>query len=155
MNIRVTEEDIEQGQRRDPQGCPVARALRREGVDHMGVGGMAVMMVLACKNTFVLLPAAAQQWITEFDWGGKVGPFEFEFYLPGGEQEIRHRVNHQPAKRCSSITVLTPPVLPARRVCLTPGVDVGFTPRLVTKPQRRWRETEDQLAETEELVPVE
>src|SRR5690349_21737653 len=86
MNIRITEEDIKLGRRRDPQDCPVARALRRAGVDHMGVGGMAVMMVLACKNTFVLLPASAQEWITDFDWGGHVGPFEFEFHLPGHEQ---------------------------------------------------------------------
>jgi len=116
----------------------------------MGVGGMAVMMVLACKNTFVLLPASAQEWITEFDWGGHVGPFEFEFYLPGHEQETSRKANHLTPKRCPGLKVLSPPQVPVRLASFTQVANIGFTPRLLPKSERCHSESQD-----EELVTTE
>jgi len=90
MKIIVTEEDIDRGQRRDPENCPVARALRRAGVEHCGVGGIAVMIGSGADHTMVVLPCIAQEWIMQFDWGKPVGPVEFELTLPTIEMPKPH-----------------------------------------------------------------
>src|SRR2546423_13684013 len=82
MKITVTAEDIDGGIRRDPHNCPVARALRRAGVAHSGVGGIAVMLGNQDQRMMVFLPGPAQEWIMQFDWGQPVQPFEFEIVLP-------------------------------------------------------------------------
>jgi len=95
MKITVTNEDIAGGQRRDSDNCPVARALRRAGVAHLGVGGMAVMIHLDQQTTFVLMPAAAQEWIMEFDCGAQVGPIEFDLTLPGNLAQNERTSDHR------------------------------------------------------------
>ena len=96
MNIRVTSEDIEHGQMRDPYGCPVARAVRRAGVAHFGVTGMAVMAGEDRQRTMVILPSIAQDWIKAFDYGMPVAPFEFELLLPS---EIEPKIQKTRAEK--------------------------------------------------------
>lgn len=91
MKITVTKEDIGGGRRSDPEDCPVARALRRAGVVHFGVTGMAVMIPGERQHTSVLLPGEVQEWIMDFDWGTPVKPIEFELALPQEQMQGRAR----------------------------------------------------------------
>lgn len=82
MKITVTNKDIEEGRRRDPSECPVARALRRAGISHFGVTGMLVIIQEGRKHIPLVLPAAVQDWILDFDWGSAMAPIEFELSWP-------------------------------------------------------------------------
>ncbi len=88
MKITVTNDDIDQGRKRDPNNCAVALALRRAGVAHFGVTGMLVC--IAEGPASVMLPANVQEWIMEFDRGLTVGPIEFELSLPDS-MEKKHK----------------------------------------------------------------
>src|SRR5205085_6958194 len=82
MKIMVTERDIEDGGRFDPDGCAIARALNRAGFRHLGVMGPSVMVADAWGRVLcVPLPAAARLWILDFDSGKRVGPISFELAL--------------------------------------------------------------------------
>jgi hypothetical protein len=91
MRIIVTKEDIAGGRRSDPEDCPVARALRRAGIVHFGVTGMAVMIPGERQHASVLLPGDVQEWIMDFDWGSPVKPLEFELALPEEQPRSRAR----------------------------------------------------------------
>ncbi len=83
MNITVTLEDIEHGQRRDPEPCAIARALMRAGLDHFGVMGPSVMVADTWgRLTSLRLPEAVSDWIFNFDAGNPVRPIVFEIALP-------------------------------------------------------------------------
>ncbi|PWU15831.1 MAG: hypothetical protein C5B50_14730 [Verrucomicrobia bacterium] len=105
MKIIVSREDIQRGQRRDPEDCPVARALRRAGIGHSGVMGAAITFTDEQQHTtLLLLPGEVQEWIARFDQGGEAEPFDFDLVLPGSAP--------QPRKLA--------PVLPRVKVDLTP-----------------------------------
>ncbi len=107
MTITVTREDIDNGQRRDPEDCPVARALRRAGVSHSGVMGAAITFTDHQQHTtLLLLPGQVQEWIAMFDQGATVGPFEFELALPP-TAEAPCRTRHE--RTVVSPTILPPP----------------------------------------------
>lgn len=89
MKVIVTRDDIDQGRRRDPNDCAVARALRRAGVAHSGVTGMLVFLDNNQQRTSVLLPGPVQEWIVDFDWGAAVEPIEFDLTLPSVETPAR------------------------------------------------------------------
>jgi len=109
MNIRVTSEDIEHGQMRDPYGCPVARAVRRAGVAHFGVTGMAVMAGEDRQRTMVILPSIAQDWIKAFDYGMPVAPFEFELLLPPELEEKLQKPRVERTRRVEPEPFFAPP----------------------------------------------
>jgi hypothetical protein len=83
MRIDVTRDDIQQGQRQNPKGCPVGRALDRAGVSHCGVTGLAVIMK-DNRNiaTALLLPEVVQNWIADFHQGKSVEPIAFDLGRP-------------------------------------------------------------------------
>jgi hypothetical protein len=91
MKITVTKNDIEGGRKSDPEDCPVARALRRAGILHFGVTGMAVMVQGEREHATILLPSGVQEWIMEFDWGTQVEPMHFELALPPEQCPGRER----------------------------------------------------------------
>ncbi|SPE50672.1 hypothetical protein SBV1_120013 [Verrucomicrobia bacterium] len=114
MKITVTKEDIDGGRRSDPEDCPVARALRRAGLAHFGVTGMAVMVGGEPLHTTLLLPGAVQEWIMDYDWGAPVKPMEFELVLPseGTELPPRPEAVAQPALAPESVAeALALPIL--------------------------------------------
>src|SRR4051812_35145467 len=83
MNIRVTSNDIEDGQRHDPERCPVARALSRAGVLHFGV--MLASIVVADGHghvTSLPLPRQVTDWILDFDNRRSVQPMSFDLSIP-------------------------------------------------------------------------
>ena len=83
MYITVTKEDIELGQRRDPEQCAVAKALLRAGLEHLGVMGPSVMVSDGWgRLTSVKLPEVVSDWIFNFDAGNAVAPFSFEVEMP-------------------------------------------------------------------------
>jgi len=83
MNITVTKEDIEYGQRRDPENCAIARALVRAGLDHFGVMGPSVMVADGWgRLTSLRLPEEVSDWIFNFDAGNPVEPLHFKINLP-------------------------------------------------------------------------
>jgi hypothetical protein len=141
MRITVTKEDIAGGRRSDPEDCPVARALRRAGLSHFGVTGMAVMMPGESQHASVLLPARVQEWIMDFDWGTPVKPFEFELTLP--EKPPRSRARKS-AKSKPPVLLRPVPALDAESMLL-PRLNLdrsegGFAPD-------RAQATEPELAE--------
>lgn len=100
MKITVTSKDIEEGRRRDPSECPVARALRRAGISHFGVTGMLVIVQTGRKHIPLVLPATVQEWILDFDWGSAMAPIDFELRLPH-EPELRTAQVSEPAEEAN------------------------------------------------------
>jgi hypothetical protein len=92
MRITVTTKDIEEGRRRDPSECPVARALRRAGISHFGVTGMLVIVQTGRNHVPLVLPANVQDWILDFDWGSAMAPIDFELMLPHEQERQQERV---------------------------------------------------------------
>ncbi len=81
--IAVTEDDIQNGRRCDPNACPVGRALSRAGVLHSGVLGPTVVVVDGqARPTVLPLPQSVSEWILEFDGCRQVQAFSFELALP-------------------------------------------------------------------------
>jgi len=109
---------------RDPYGCPVARALRRVGVAHFGVTGMAVMAGEDRQRTMVILPSIAQDWIKAFDYGMPVAPFEFELLLP---PEIEQKIQKSRAEKAHRAE----PFFVVQRKNLVPTVEVEDEDELI------------------------
>lgn len=85
MIITVTKQDIQDGQRRDPEQCAIARALVRAGLDHCGVMGPSVMLADAWgRLTSMKLPEVISDWVFNFDAGNPVSPISFELEVPAG-----------------------------------------------------------------------
>jgi hypothetical protein len=83
MKITVTREDIQNGRRHNPSGCPVGLAIQRAGVPYCCVTGGAVVMRHEHRGTTaLLLPEAVQNWIADFDQARSVEPISFELGLP-------------------------------------------------------------------------
>lgn len=90
MRVQVTQEDIDKGVDCDSGRCPIARALLRQvpgvvsvcvtvdGVDYAKADG---------RFAAVELPREAVRFITLFDDGRLVSPFEFDLNLrPEGRE---------------------------------------------------------------------
>jgi hypothetical protein len=90
MKIEVTQQDIDNGRRCDPDCCPIGRALSRAGVSHYGVVGAAVMIEDAAHTARPLpLPSEVRNWIVEFDGSRPVEPITFNLPLPG-EKKVKN-----------------------------------------------------------------
>jgi len=111
MKITVTRQDIQQGQRRDPEQCAVARALLRAGLEHAGVMGPSVMMSDGWGRLISLpLPAAVSDWIFDFDAGKPVRPiaFEMNFDPKRGMKDAKSVTASRPASKSQPIQLLSP-----------------------------------------------
>jgi hypothetical protein len=83
MKISVTKDDIEKGQPRNPNACPIGRAIQRAGLQDYCVTGSAIIVADQRHQTSaLLLPEAVQHWIADFDKAKPVGPISFELGLP-------------------------------------------------------------------------
>lgn len=76
MRIEVTAEDIAQGSVRNPFQCPVALALKR-AINNPNVS-VGVYSAYTANDKPERLPVAVTRWITDFDSGRGVQPFNFE-----------------------------------------------------------------------------
>ncbi len=100
MRITVTQEDIDNGRRCDPDCCPVGRALSRAGLIHYGVIGSAVMIKDGQAHAMALpLPAPVRDWILDFDGSRAVEPFSFELPVPTAKRKPEAGRNEQTARR--------------------------------------------------------
>jgi len=103
MKITVTQEDIEQGQRCEPNTCAIARAFLRAGVKHLGVMGRTVMVANPPGHLVsLLLPRAVRNWIVDFDAGKFVVPFAFDIGMPRKEIRITKSFCGDSKSACSS-----------------------------------------------------
>lgn len=146
MNITVTREDIEHGQRRDPEQCAIARALMRAGLDHFGVMGPSVMVADGWgRLTSLRLPESVSDWIFNFDAGNPVEPISFRLDIPdqtGGKgpkeraksAECLPDTPPQPAPSFSSIEFI--PAAPVRSRTSRRGSSTVKIPKLGSKRNR-------------------
>ncbi len=108
MKITVTQEDIAQGRRCDPNHCPVGRAVSRIGVRHYCVTETAVIIKGDCPSaTALLLPDMVRNWIVNFDEQKPVEPISFELGLPvpvacGCTERAPAQRPHNPGHRCQA-----------------------------------------------------
>ncbi len=79
MKIQVTQEDINQGVRQECEKCPIALAVIR------AIGPQAATMRISVDDAWVdigeeswCLPRSAARFVSDFDSGKAVTPFEFE-----------------------------------------------------------------------------
>lgn len=76
MKIQVTQDDIDSGTPHEPEGCPIALAIQRVlGQDEVQVTDVGFVTI--GLGDFEL-PASAVSFISYFDAGYDVEPFEFE-----------------------------------------------------------------------------
>lgn len=85
MIIKVTQEHIDKGIPEDTMACPIALALYDAGfkgydVDIITATDKACAKRLDSKE--IILPNICRDFILDFDHGGLVQPFEFEFTVP-------------------------------------------------------------------------
>lgn len=82
--IKVSQQHIRSAIRRDPDECPIARALRDVGFDAI----VSVESVDIFPTNFTItpirvsLPRVAQDFTVKFDTGRYVEPFEFDLDYP-------------------------------------------------------------------------
>ena len=75
MKVRVTQDHIDRGKRLNPDLCPIAIALADEGWRQVEVACGAALS----RERSGLLPVRVSAWVSDFDEGATVKPFEFEF----------------------------------------------------------------------------
>jgi hypothetical protein len=79
MRIEVRQEHIDKGERDRCTSCPVALAL-----NDAGFKGAAVTFAMLNLSFYLTVPTPpkAAEWITQFDNGDTVAPFDFELEMP-------------------------------------------------------------------------
>lgn len=89
MRISVTAEDIAEGEKYKCERCPVAlgiiRVVRPVPPQVLMAGAFAAVLWDKARGKAVWsveLPPSAQQFITDFDHGSPVAPFEFDLEVP-------------------------------------------------------------------------
>jgi hypothetical protein len=82
MKIKVTQEDIDNGQRKSCSCCPVALAMKRVLDIDVKVGDNKFVLTSSDEFTILELPKEARIFIDAFDNDELVEPFEFEINLP-------------------------------------------------------------------------
>lgn len=78
MIIKVEQEDIDKGVKRDVEACAIARALRRKTHKKVSVGTFLARVYQNRKVTRYHLPDEAVSFISRFDAGQPVQPITFE-----------------------------------------------------------------------------
>lgn len=81
ITVRITQQDIDEGRRRDNWLCPVCRALFRE-TGLKWVVEEATCYPLVNRNVFIPLPPEVITFVSVFDQTGIAQPFEFKLDLP-------------------------------------------------------------------------
>jgi hypothetical protein len=84
MLIKVTQEDIDNGERNEPCKCPVALACRRHGLVEPRVGYAGITDDRAPGCPIYNTPWSAREFAKLFDSGKRVYPFSFELQRPYG-----------------------------------------------------------------------
>lgn len=79
--IRVSKEDIKNGIRRSTTSCPIALALPRYGFATPWVGFSGVRYGVSGPRSFFPLPESACTFVSRFDDGKPVKPFNFYLTL--------------------------------------------------------------------------
>lgn len=79
LKIQITQQDIVNGIPEKEDKCPIALALLRQGYKHVEVYDDYI----SCQNTnldieYFHTPFEAAEFISKFDEGKEVNPFEFE-----------------------------------------------------------------------------
>lgn len=77
FRVHVTQQDIDNGRRKDEARCPVGLALRRETGERFFVG-MNTAQGMGYESC---LPLSVQKFNESFDSGRAVKPFAFRFVL--------------------------------------------------------------------------
>lgn len=82
--IKVSRQHILSAIKRDPDECPIAKAIRDAGFDAIvSVESVDIFPTnLTIVPIRVTLPAAAQDFTVKFDTGRHVDPFEFDLDYP-------------------------------------------------------------------------
>lgn len=79
IKINVLKRDIEKGEEKDCEYCPVALAVKRATHHRVGVAGDVVEIYRGVYSTsYYSLPAKAINFIKRFDGGKSVKPFSFK-----------------------------------------------------------------------------
>jgi hypothetical protein len=78
FTIQVSEEDIKKGEKKEPECCPIALALDKKGFKEIYVGDCYLDFEDE-KGDYhqFMLPNKAMKFISCFDKGENVSPFEF------------------------------------------------------------------------------
>lgn len=83
--IDVTQEDIDEGKRFEPCGCPVALAVQKK-IPERRVIVYSHKIQIGEDEIFVELPPSAKEFICKFDKKSNdkspVSPFSFELVIP-------------------------------------------------------------------------
>jgi len=86
MLIKITQDDIDTGQKNHCNNCPVALAVQRISVKHILCHVMLDRVYGMDSDTNTvwirLLPSHVQLFIANFDDGKYVKPFEFDLEIP-------------------------------------------------------------------------
>lgn len=81
IKVKVKQKHITKGRKRQPEACPIYHAMK-----DMGFKGHAVMGdVVEFDNDgsrLVAIPAKAEDFVDNFDYGRPVSPFEFNIRVP-------------------------------------------------------------------------
>lgn len=81
FHINVTQECIDKGKKRDYKFCPIALAAVKDGIPELRVG--KTTMTICCNYEHrLVLPDTARDFISKFDQGEAVKPFEFDIEVP-------------------------------------------------------------------------
>lgn len=79
MNVSVTAHDIENGDPNLCGFCPIARALERQTGIPWLVHADKARPLMSAPGSYIDLPDEAILFITRYDAGEPVEPFDFEF----------------------------------------------------------------------------
>lgn len=74
MKIQVTQEDINNGMRRNGNKCPVTLAIKRATGIALVSSGLTICVY---GRRELIPPVAVTEFIEQFDAGNPVSPFEF------------------------------------------------------------------------------
>jgi hypothetical protein len=80
LRIEVIQDDIDKGKQSNTDGCAVARALKRQGIDNVSVSALSIMI----NGTFHHTPEDISRFIHDFDKSKKL-VFPQEFLLDTSE----------------------------------------------------------------------
>lgn len=80
MKVKVTQEDIQHGERESMEACPIGQALRRRYAE-VRVCVNHVFLDTGRTGQIVALPKEAQRFIQRFDAKRDVKPFTFDLRL--------------------------------------------------------------------------
>lgn len=82
LQVKVTQDHINQGIKDDIFDCPIAHAMRGVGLENVEVSSSSCVWTKGESWASALLPEEARVFVQNFDEGNGASPFEFELELP-------------------------------------------------------------------------